>query len=485
MSANYIIDMPTTNATMSSSEMSTLSSIYIPRVYANISTEFVAETFESLNLGIVDRVEAVPRPGDKTTYMAFVYFASWNSGNKAAAHLAKRINCPTPGATQARIVYDDPWYWILLPNTSENTSSKKTDDEDEFLAEFNRSNGICAQECLKREDNQEKIGEALKYWAQRKLEENELAQKEMEDAMAEQELNDEETINILTDIVEDLQGRLFESENRIERLEKELCDVRSILLTGKQPTVNFPRELYDTNTMSVNVLEDIVDYPPPPPKLVRQNAVAYPSQIPSIPPPLMRSEPRVYEPDASVELPKEFPEEVPMLPASPFVVEPTHFHSKLPVREILSALADAFEACDVTVTRFKLDARSCGFYCSYYYRQEKVEFVVKVFSTGTENTLIEFQRRSGDRARFFQIYDAVAAEIHSIIDSSVPRSPQSYHQFIPHSTTRHISNEDIAEYRKDRLKRRMEEADIEQVRVDGMGLVYPNNKSSDNFWCDP
>jgi hypothetical protein len=257
-------------STTTNYDMSTLSSIYIPRVYANLSTEFVAETFECLNLGVVDRVEAAPRPGDKTTYMAFVYFASWNTENKAAVHLAERIN--TPGGPQARIVYDDPWYWILLPNKSEKTSAKKTDEE-KFLEEFNRSNsGICAQEWELRQKRE-------------KDEENELMEElegmidelEFEEALDKQELETEEKMDILFDMIEDLQVRLKVSEKNNERLEKELYNTRTILLTGSLEESETP--------MSASIF----DCPPPPPKLTRQIAAGYSiDDMPRSPPKLVR-----------------------------------------------------------------------------------------------------------------------------------------------------------------------------------------------------
>lgn len=288
---NY--DMSATeNVNIPSSEMSTLSSIYIPRVYANLSTEFVAETFEFLDLGVVDRVETVPRPGDKTTYMAFVYFASWNTENKAAANLAKRIN--TPGGPQARIVYDDPWFWILLPNKSEKTSSSKKMNEDEFLEEFNRSNtGICAQEWDQQQE--------------RKKEEEKLKKEfedlvEIDEALRAQELDVDEKVDILYDMVEDLQVRLLESEKnnkeKIKSLEKELYNLRTIMLTG-EPANDGDYEYWthrqaDTDAkesgvhVSANVFDDL-DYIPSPPKLLRQTARAYNfDDMPSSPPKLIR-----------------------------------------------------------------------------------------------------------------------------------------------------------------------------------------------------
>lgn len=284
--------------TSSSNEKSTimLESIYIPRVYGNIHTDFIAETFESLNIGVVDRVEAIPRPGDKTTYMAFVYFSSWNVENKAAVHLAERINSPSADTPQARIVYDDPWYWILLPNKS------KKEEKTETLP----SDGICAQQW-----------ELQQKW-QKKQEELKI---EREMQQQQEELTSTEEFNILLDMVEDLQVRLRASEkknddneNKILRLQQELYDIRTILLTGQLPSVfaNYPPPLpvidVDTNVDNDPMIADIIKHAwkcpchtrmhcplgamppvpplssqlkredtilPPPPKLTRQTATGY------------------------------------------------------------------------------------------------------------------------------------------------------------------------------------------------------------------
>lgn len=217
MSTNYNM-YNTANATIPSVEMSTLSSIYIPRVYANISTEFVADTFERLNLGLVERVEVVPRPGDKTTYMAFVYFTSWNTDNKSAVNIAIRIN--TPDGPQARIVYDDPWYWILLPNNSAKPSKDK-------------------------------------------------------DTLTKHEAETENKVDkIIFDMIEDLQIRLNiseeknrKNEKKIHGLQKELYDVKTILMmTGEQ------RIEHDVVGSNHDEEETFHIMPCSPPKLIRQTA---------------------------------------------------------------------------------------------------------------------------------------------------------------------------------------------------------------------
>jgi hypothetical protein len=94
---------------------STIKSIYIPRVFSNITKGDIKKVFELLDLGEVDRVDLVPRSiqtGEEQTNMAFIHFKSWST-SIAAQNLADRILDPE---REARLVYDDPWYWVLLPN---------------------------------------------------------------------------------------------------------------------------------------------------------------------------------------------------------------------------------------------------------------------------------------------------------------------------------------------------------------------------------
>jgi hypothetical protein len=98
---------------------STITSVYIPRVFSNIHPNVISQTFEKQNIGIVDHIQVIQRPkkGKCSSYMAFIYFKEWFA-NPSAVNLAERI---ADANKQARIVYDDPYYWIVLPNTTKRT----------------------------------------------------------------------------------------------------------------------------------------------------------------------------------------------------------------------------------------------------------------------------------------------------------------------------------------------------------------------------
>ena len=481
---------------------SVLTSIYIPRVYGNIPERFIQETFEDLDLGVVSNIQCVKREGN--AYMAFVHFKSWNTTNPAAVNLAKKVNDPN---AQARVVYDDPWYWILLPNTSSAGTKTTTTTTEDFPT------GICAQEWELMEKSRIK----------REKEEREREIKEEEEAfIAANILNEDEEFELLKLMVEDLQTRLYESEKKQTILQREVFNLRTILLTGDSCT-DYSTPSKPTLVRQKAVFSDKVDIdmpPPNPPKLVRQNATIVETKhmmppVPPVTPMIGGPRPLVYQPEPSIHLPDVYPAAAPSLPPIPFTVNPAHFHSAESIPTILNAIETAFKRHNITITAF--NENKCKFSCHYYYSTDSVNFVVRVFSTQDEGNLIEFQRTYGDRGGFCHAYDIIGKELSCLINHSAPKSSQSNHQFKPtaplvskpiafdnymrSTIAKHLaegdtpdhhqnvdvawwpSEEEVKTYQQDRRVRRMEDAQIGMTKIDGMGLVYPIKDSG--FWCDP
>jgi hypothetical protein len=88
-------------------------SLYIPHVFPNYSAEDVAAVFERLRIGKVSQVDMVPKRDNNNHkyFAAYIHFQHWFD-NTAARNFQARLMNP---AKEARIVYDDPWYWIVLP----------------------------------------------------------------------------------------------------------------------------------------------------------------------------------------------------------------------------------------------------------------------------------------------------------------------------------------------------------------------------------
>lgn len=88
-------------------------SLYIPHVFANISKEDITNVFEHLRIGKVSNIDFVNKIGDQAQYnTAYIHFEYWYD-NTAARNFQERVLNPDK---EARIVYDDPWFWIVLEN---------------------------------------------------------------------------------------------------------------------------------------------------------------------------------------------------------------------------------------------------------------------------------------------------------------------------------------------------------------------------------
>lgn len=96
---------------------STTMSLYIPHVFANITEERIATIFHKLRLGKVARVDLVAKMGhNNMTYnAAYIHFDYWYN-SVAARNFQEKVLDPN---AEARLVYDDPWFWVVLENKAE------------------------------------------------------------------------------------------------------------------------------------------------------------------------------------------------------------------------------------------------------------------------------------------------------------------------------------------------------------------------------
>ena len=109
-------------------------SLYVPHVFANYSKAAVAKVFNEY-VGQVKEVDFVSKKShDGRPYnAAYIHFHAWHN-NHATVNLQARVLDP---AQEARIVYDDPWYWIVLENKGQKSVRANTPPmacRDEFPA---------------------------------------------------------------------------------------------------------------------------------------------------------------------------------------------------------------------------------------------------------------------------------------------------------------------------------------------------------------
>jgi hypothetical protein len=87
-----------------------LPSLCIPRVFANITQDRIRNTFESLNLGDIERIDQIQvrdSSGKNQFQRVFIHFKQWNSGSETALRARDRIL----DNKEFRVIYDDPWFW--------------------------------------------------------------------------------------------------------------------------------------------------------------------------------------------------------------------------------------------------------------------------------------------------------------------------------------------------------------------------------------
>ena len=88
-------------------------SLFIPRVFSNISETRISQTFHKLGYGKVSRVDFVEKNGATGNYKsAYIHFDYWYD-NDSSIRFQEKVSDPE---REARIVYDDPWFWIVLEN---------------------------------------------------------------------------------------------------------------------------------------------------------------------------------------------------------------------------------------------------------------------------------------------------------------------------------------------------------------------------------
>jgi hypothetical protein len=99
-------------------------SLMIPRVFLQWTDEqAIIDIFHQQHLGRIYKVSIIRTPGTKKRgypiYQAFIYFSAWYE-NEIAYNFQQRI---FGHRAQARVVYDDPWFWVAFENTKRQLSN--------------------------------------------------------------------------------------------------------------------------------------------------------------------------------------------------------------------------------------------------------------------------------------------------------------------------------------------------------------------------
>ena len=149
-------------------------SLMIPRVFPQwIDEATIIRIFDRQHLGRIGKVSIVRKPDEPgrnyPVYKAYLYFSVWYE-NEIAYNFQQRIY----GAKkQARVVYDDPWFWVVFENTHQRLSFT-----DQRILRMDARLYHSEQRITRLEDQQQE---------QREQEQREQEQQEQEQEQREQE----------------------------------------------------------------------------------------------------------------------------------------------------------------------------------------------------------------------------------------------------------------------------------------------------------
>lgn len=236
-------------------------SLYIPHIFANFDKDFVASVFEKLNIGKVKNIDFILKTNGqgKEYNAAYIHFEYWHD-TIAARNFHSRVVNPNE---EARIVYDEPWFWVVLENKARKyvpgerkpriqldelapkkpkvyipeeepiTTMEVVEDskyESEMDVEVDDTSSVVSMEM-----NQEEEEDAEKMqleednnmeWIQQVIEE-----KQMNEIEAEIE-EDERNYDEIADAIEEEENRLMEVEAMIENDEQNE-DQNMIFIDGR------------------------------------------------------------------------------------------------------------------------------------------------------------------------------------------------------------------------------------------------------------
>lgn len=85
-------------------------SLCIPRAFGNITKKRVIDVMKECKFGMVERIDEISKVNEKgeTVKRFFVHFKYWYKGWEA-----ERGRLMSGSSERLKIVYDDPWYWMV------------------------------------------------------------------------------------------------------------------------------------------------------------------------------------------------------------------------------------------------------------------------------------------------------------------------------------------------------------------------------------
>ena len=243
------------NNTLSNNTFENIS-LYIPRVFPNITQARIISAFEGNGIGKVKRVDLVSKVPEYN--IAYVHFEYWND-----TITARNFQSHTKEQKGAKLVYDDPWHWIVLENkaTRYEPGARKTrinlgeprlnfqlapalyvDPIDELMSNLRKEEAEIEREREQREQKEREQKEReQKEREQKEREQKEKKEEEDQELMEmlremeeiDEELKDEDVSLVEARYVEMLEATnasMFNQMNMLQhenyQLNKKLCELQ-------------------------------------------------------------------------------------------------------------------------------------------------------------------------------------------------------------------------------------------------------------------
>lgn len=92
--------------------------VFVPHVFPNFDEDYVTKAFSKI--GVVDHMDFVSKQdrNGKLYNAVYIHFTSWHTNSTAT----KMRNALEAGE-QSKLVYDTPWFWVVLPNKGQKWST--------------------------------------------------------------------------------------------------------------------------------------------------------------------------------------------------------------------------------------------------------------------------------------------------------------------------------------------------------------------------
>jgi hypothetical protein len=92
--------------------------VFVPHVFPNFDEEYMTKAFSKI--GVVDHMDFVSKQdrNGKLYNAVYIHFTSWHTNSTAT----KMRNALEAGE-QSKLVYDTPWFWVVLPNKGQKWST--------------------------------------------------------------------------------------------------------------------------------------------------------------------------------------------------------------------------------------------------------------------------------------------------------------------------------------------------------------------------